>query len=149
MPNIAIAFREEIVRISRKEARSQIRFTKKAAIQHRREIAALKRQVALLERRLKFLVKRSASSSVPTSSEANTKLRFVAKGLRSHRNRLGLSANDFGQLAGVSANTVYAWEAGKSAPRREQLAKIAAIRALGKREALQRLGAHATRSAKK
>jgi DNA-binding XRE family transcriptional regulator len=149
VPNIAIALREEIVRISRKEIRGQIGSTKKAATQHRREIAALKRQVALLERQLKFLVKRTTSSSAPTAPEAGTKLRFVAKGLRSHRNRLGLSAADFGKLAGVTAHTIYAWEAEKSVPRRGQLAKIAAIRALGKREALQRVSIHPARSAKK
>jgi DNA-binding transcriptional regulator YiaG len=44
-----------------------------------------------------------------------------------------------GALVGVSAQTVYNWEAGKSRPRQQQLAAIAAIRKLGKREAQARL----------
>jgi transcriptional regulator with XRE-family HTH domain len=58
--------------------------------------------------------------------------------------RLGLSAGDFGKLVGVSANSVYAWESGSTIPRREQLAKIAALRAVGKLEAAKRLEAART-----
>jgi DNA-binding transcriptional regulator YiaG len=68
----------------------------------------------------------------------------VAKGLKSHRARLGLSAADFGKLVGVSGKSVYAWESGSSAPRRAQLARIAAVRALGKREAARHLKARAS-----
>jgi DNA-binding XRE family transcriptional regulator len=146
VPNIASVLREEIVRISRRGTRAQIEATKKAAAQHRHDIAELKRQVALLQRQIKFIAKRVSSSPGTAASEAaGTKLRFVAKGLRSHRNRLGLSAGDFGRLVGASANSVYAWETGKSVPRRAQLARIAAIRVLGKREALARLKAAGAR----
>jgi DNA-binding XRE family transcriptional regulator len=146
VPNIASVLREEIVRISRRGTRAQIEATKKAAAQHRHDIAELKRQVALLQRQVKFIAKRVSSPPGTAASEtAGTKLRFVAKGLRSHRNRLALSAGDFGRLVGASANSVYAWETGKSVPRRAQLARIAAIRVLGKREALARLKAAGAR----
>jgi DNA-binding transcriptional regulator YiaG len=46
---------------------------------------------------------------------------------------LGLSAADMGVLLGVSAQTVYNWEAGKTLPRTAQLSAIAAIRKMGKR----------------
>jgi DNA-binding transcriptional regulator YiaG len=39
-----------------------------------------------------------------------------------------------GTLIGVSAQTIYNWEAGKTRPRQNQLAAIAAIRKMGKRE---------------
>ncbi len=143
MPNIGSVLREEILRLSRKETRSQTTATKKAAAQHRRDIAALKRQVADLQRQVTLLLKRAAKgdSSTPSARDAkgSAKLRFVAKGLRSHRARLGLSAGDFGKLVGASGQSVYAWETGKTVPRREQVAKIAAIRAMGKREAVERL----------
>jgi len=35
---------------------------------------------------------------------------------------------------GVSAQTIYNWEAEKSRPRRQQLAAIASVRKLGKRQ---------------
>jgi DNA-binding transcriptional regulator YiaG len=44
-----------------------------------------------------------------------------------------------GILLGVSAQTVYHWEAGKSRPRQQQLIAIAALRKLGKRKALAQL----------
>jgi DNA-binding transcriptional regulator YiaG len=140
MPNIASILRDEIVRLSRKEHRSQSTATKRAASQHRRDIAALKRQVAVLGRQIVLLTRRSLQVQSPvTGGSKGTKRRFVAKGLRSHRMRLGLSASDFGKLIGASANSVYAWETGKAVPRPEQVARIATVRALGKREAERRL----------
>ena len=61
-------------------------------------------------------------------------------GLKTHRKKLGLAAKDYGKLLGVSSLTIYNWEAGKSKPRRSQLPRIVAVRGIGKREALKRLG---------
>jgi DNA-binding transcriptional regulator YiaG len=63
-------------------------------------------------------------------------LRFPASGLASHRNRLGLSAADFGKLLGVSGQSVYKSETGEVKPHRAQLEAIAAVRKMGRREAL-------------
>src|SRR5262249_24468236 len=49
MPNIASLLKEEISRLSRREIRMQVEATKRATTQHRRHIAALKRQVAKLQ----------------------------------------------------------------------------------------------------
>ena len=65
--------------------------------------------------------------------------RFSAHGLKTHRERVGLSAADYSKLVGVTAQTVYSWEQGKSKPRDEQLAALVAVRDLGMREALKRL----------
>jgi hypothetical protein len=43
------------------------------------------------------------------------------------------------KLIGASALSVYKWEAGTTHPRQQQVAAIAAIRGLGKREAAERL----------
>ena len=149
MPNVGSVLRDEIKRLSRREIRLQTEPTKKATTQNRHHIAALNRKVAQLERQLALLARHAArqqaTNRAPAVDGTAPKLRFVAKGLRSHRNRLGLSAGDFGKLVGVSANSVYAWESGTTIPRRAQLAKIAALRTMGKREAATRLQA-ATRS---
>jgi DNA-binding transcriptional regulator YiaG len=50
-----------------------------------------------------------------------------------------LSAADFSKLLGVSALSIYKWESGKTRPRQAQLAKIAAVRPMGKREAFAKL----------
>ena len=66
-------------------------------------------------------------------------VRFTAKGLRSQRKRLGLSAANYGKLIGVTGQTIYSWEGETSRPRKQQFAPIAALRHIGKREALARL----------
>ena len=140
MPNIGTVLREEISRLSRRESRSQVDATKKATAQHRRDIAALKRQVAQLQRQVTLLSHKVLGAPPAVSSGSTEKrVRFVAKGLRSQRNRLGLSQTDLGTLLGVSAQSIYNWESESAHPRDEQLAKLAALRRIGKREAAERL----------
>src|SRR5437762_1914978 len=146
MPNIGALLKQEIVRLARKESRAEGQATKKASAQHRRHIAALKRHVTTLERQLALLQRRAFGSQGGTPRTDVQKLRFVAKGLKSQRGRLGLSAADYGKLVGVSAQSVYNWEQGNANPRPEQLKMIAAVRAMGKREAQARLGPSGAKS---
>ena len=143
MPNIGALLKQEMARLSRREIRAHLQATKKASSQYRKHIAALKRQVAALERQVALLGRRAptAQASAPAA-----KMRFVAKGLKSQRSRLGLSAAEYGRLAGVSAQSVYNWEQGHATPRPEQLKVIATLRNAGKRDAqrlLEQLGAKA------
>jgi DNA-binding transcriptional regulator YiaG len=142
MPNIGSLLKEEISRLCRKEIRSQVEPLRKASAAYRREIAALKRQMSVVERANAHLAKRSAKTeAVSTKGEPNRPLRFVAKGLVSLRARLGLSASELAKLLGVSDQSVYNWEHKRATPRKEQLAALATIRTLGKREARARLEA--------
>ena len=151
MPNIGSVLKEEIVRLSRKESRSQVDSTKKVTIRQRRDIAELRRQVAQLERQVALLSRKTlgAPAVVPADGRGRP-ARFSAKGLHVQRERLGLSAEDLGKLLGVSGQSIYNWEHEKARPRAEQLAKVAALKGVGKREAkarLEKLGA-ATKKAK-
>jgi DNA-binding transcriptional regulator YiaG len=140
MPNIGAILKNEISRICRREIRRQVQPVRKASAGFRHDIAALKRQAQELQRLAATLAKRAPPAAVDQApASAERPLRFVAKGLRSLRNRLGLSASDLAKLMGVSDQSVYNWELKKTTPRREQLATLAAIRSLGKREAQQRL----------
>ena len=142
MPNIGTLLKQEIARLARKETRGQVDPARKAITQHRRDIAALKRQVADLERQLKLVARRAAPPVASAAAAGSPKAyRFVAKGLRSLRKRLALSAAQFGALAGVSAQSVYNWEHESAVPRGAQLAKIAALRGITRRDALQQLQA--------
>jgi DNA-binding transcriptional regulator YiaG len=140
MPNLLSVLNEKIRRLARREIRGRTQKTRRLTAQHRRDIAALKRQVAALARTVAFLEKqeqrRVASPPVPQEAKG---VRFSARSVRAQRARLGLSAKDFGRLVGVSALTIYSWESGKSRPRKKQLAGLAAVRRLGKREARKRL----------
>jgi len=141
MANFASLFSDGIRRTARREIRAQTRKTRRLTAQHRRDIAALKRQVAVLARTVAFLEKqeqRRVASPTPLPQDAKG-VRFSARSVKAQRARLGLSAKDFGRLVGVAALTIYSWESGKSRPRARQLAGLAAVRHLGKREARQRL----------
>jgi DNA-binding transcriptional regulator YiaG len=139
MPNVASLLKEEISRLSRREIRKHVATLRKIAAAHRRDIAAIKRQLIELQRRTAALARRKDSEAGSDSRVAERPLRFVAKGLRSLRTRLGLSAPALAQLINVSTQTIYNWEHKKANPRKEQLTRLAALRLMGKREAKARL----------
>ncbi|MEN6334097.1 MAG: hypothetical protein ABFE01_07525 [Phycisphaerales bacterium] len=140
MANIAGVFREEILRLARKELRKQTSAFKRASAQYRRDIAELKRRISDLQRRLTPVEKQAARTTVSPVAQTDAQgVRFTAKGLRSQRKRLALSAADYGKLVGVTGQSIYSWESETSRPRKQQVARIAAIRHLGKREAMARL----------
>lgn len=140
MPNIATALRGEISRLARKEVRGQSETLRKASAQRRRDIAEMKRRISELQRKVTFLEKqvlKGAPSQVVAADAVG--VRFSAKGLRSHRNRLGLSAGAYGKLIGVTGQTVYKWESEAVRPRKQQQALLAALRRMGKKETRARL----------
>ena len=150
MPNLAQTLKEEIARLARRELRRETKTVKKASAQHRRTLAQLKRQVTALQRQTALLEKQvcQCCSSAPVAEEPK-KIRFTAKGLRSDRKRLDLSAADYAKLVGVDLKSIYRWEAGKSRPRQAQVLALAAVRGLGKREVAARLAAVTKKTAKK
>ena len=140
MANLGTLLKQEIARIARKESKAAVEPLRKAGAAHRREIAALKREVVELQRTVRAL-SRGAKAAAPAAGPAARPARFSAKGLKTLRARTGLSAADFGRLAGVSGQSIYGWEAGKTAPGPKQRSALAALRGLGKREAVRRLDA--------
>jgi DNA-binding transcriptional regulator YiaG len=144
MPNIGNVLKSEIARIARKEIRGETLQLKKQNAQYRSEIAALKRRLAGLEQQQKRQSKTSAGSTAGEEEPAQRGFRFSAKGLATRRQKLGLSARELGALLGVSAQSVYHWEQGKSRPRASQVQAISGLRRLGKREAVARLNALGT-----
>jgi DNA-binding transcriptional regulator YiaG len=148
MSNFAAQLKTEISRIAKKESRTQAAVLKKAQTTHRAEIADLKRRIASLEAVVRRLGKTSARSTTPAKEDHEPQgLRFRADGFASLRKKFGVSAAQMALLLGVSNQSVYHWETGKSKPRAAQLQAIAAVRKLGKKEVAQRLAAHAQESA--
>ncbi len=140
MPNIGSVLKEEISRLARRELRGQVAGMKKASAQYRRHIAALRRQVAKLESQVSLLRGKVLDHTASAPEDTGTRrVRFAPRALRSQRERLGLSATDYGRLLGVSAQSVYNWEHETARPRGEQIKRLAALRAMGKREARARL----------
>jgi DNA-binding transcriptional regulator YiaG len=140
MPNLGSILKDEIRRLARREIRSQVAVTKRVATQHRRDIAELKRLVKSMANRLVFLESQEKKRvSKPVTETPTGQVRFSPRWLKAHREKLGLSAADYGRLVGVSGLTIYNWEGGKAKPRQEKMTALAAIRGLGKREAIKRL----------
>ena len=143
MANLATTLKDEIRRLAKKEIKAQTTATKKAVVQYRREITQLKRQVREQDKKIAKLQAREgvagAQPAVDTDEAETDAVRFSPAWVKSQRTRLGLSAADYGKLVGVSPLTIYNWEHGKNRPRRAQLAALAAVRGIGKREAAAKL----------
>jgi len=142
MPNIAAVFREEMTRLARKEVKARTESMRKSIAQYRHDIASMKRTIAEQRKEIDFLKGREAKrikSGPDPKASLNGNVRWSARSVRSQRKRLGLSAEDFGRLIGVSPQTVYNWEQGTSRARDEQFAAFREVREIGRREARRRL----------
>ena len=141
MPNLATALKDEIRRLAKKEVKAATRSTRQAVAQYRRDIASLKRLVQVQLKDIAFLKvqERKRLHQPPTTDQPLEGVRFSVRTVRAQRQRLGLSAEDYSKLVGVSPITVYNWEHGKGRPRKERLAALVALRKVGRREALKKL----------
>lgn len=144
MNSFSNALKSEIARVARKELKDEMLALKKAASSHRSEIAALKREVKALASLVK-LAQRTVKAAAPKVEEKAVdagqprRIRFSAEAFAAQRAKLGISQAQMAELVGASALSVYKWESGKVQPRAAQLARIAAMRKLGKREVAARL----------
>ncbi len=145
MPNIANLLKEEISRLARKEIRSactplqqQLRELRKTVRQQRETIDSLQQRVNQLQ----------ALSSSPTEKileasaiDDDKQIRLSGSSIKKHRQRLGLSQGELGQLLNVSTNTIVRWEQGTSKPRAAYRTGLAQIRTMGVREVKKLLAA--------
>jgi cell division protein FtsB len=81
MSTFANQLKSEIARIAKKEIRGETNQLKQASSKYRSEIAALKRQVTLLEAAIKKLGKGQPKPVKAEADETQDKLRFRAPGL--------------------------------------------------------------------
>ncbi len=141
MTTFAIALKDEVRRIARKEIRARTSGTARAVIQFRREIAQLRRQLREMRGRLARVeaMSRRAPSGPTPQEVAESDIRFSARSVRAQRRRSGLSGKDYAHLVGVSPLTIYNWETGKTRARPGQFAALVALRGMGKREARLKL----------
>ena len=143
MANLATVLKSEIARLARKEVRAETSAMRKAVSKYRSDIADLKRTIKDQQRQINALSSQQAkqSKAVKPAKDGVGNVRFSPKGLRSHREKLGISAADYASLVGVSPQTIYLWEHEQTRPRKSQVAALAEVRKLGVREAQRRLEA--------
>ena len=137
MPKLATVLKDEITRLARKEVRAESLPMRKAAVQSRTDINALKRRVTALEKQVASLSKAATIKKTETASDPAT-IRFSAKGFGTLRRRLGLSAAEMGFLLDASDQSIYKWERGVR-PRPNQMPKIATLRKMSKQQVAELL----------
>ena len=90
MPNINAVVNQQISRLAKRVVNASTLSTRRLVTQHRRDLAALKRQMALAVKSLAFLEKqekkRTAQLPLPEKGED---IRFRADGLKTHRGEIG------------------------------------------------------------
>ena len=136
MPNIAGVLKEEICRLAKKEAKAATTQLQRASVQYRSDIAKLKKLVGQQSKEIVALRKKEQPQAV---EESDQNIRFSARSVKAQRQRTALSAANYAKLVGVSEITIYNWESGKTKPQKAQLDALAAVRGIGKREALKKL----------
>ena len=143
MANVITALKAEIARIARKEAKQAVAPLRKPANATRLTLADLKRRVAALEQENKQLAASLSKIPQPAPAEEPAKAKgwVSGKGVRSLRQKLGLSQEAFAQLVGVSPNAVYQWEhkSGMLRLHANTRAAVMSVRELGAREAKAKL----------
>ena len=161
MANLASTLKEEISRIASREIRQQTAGTAKAVTRLEREIAALNRRLDALQDKPSSppkegapkqtagkkktgktaATKKQTTKAAPASDKQSLRSSFSAAALKAHRERLGLSADNYGRLIGVSGLSIYNWEQEKARPREGSIEALMTIKRIGKREAAKRLEA--------
>ncbi|HNS82042.1 MAG TPA: helix-turn-helix domain-containing protein [Kiritimatiellia bacterium] len=153
MANVMNVLKSEIVRLARKEAKSETAPARRIMAAQRGLIADLRRQVGAMQKELNVLKKNVASSGRAVLEKAQPKGRFwiTGKGVRALRKKLGLTQADFARLAGVSVPTIVNWESSKgkvSIRRKEIPARLQAMRGMNRRAAAEILGKRKSKRAK-
>lgn len=139
MSALAKQLKSEIVRVATKQVRTHLQQVRKTVVQQKRENIALKKRVASLERLLARQAPAEKVAKAVQPKAGRSALRFSAVGFANLRKKLGLNAAQTALVLGVSDQSVYKWEQGKSRPRASQLQSIAQLRAMGKRAVAKRL----------
>ena len=144
MTTLINSLKAEIARVARKELKDELLTIRKTTSAHRSEIATLKRQVKTLTSELKAHKRTVKSAGTPASMVGEAAptprgFRYNSERFAALRAKLGLTQAEMAKLIGASSLSVHKWEKGPVQPRAAQLARIAAVMKLGKREATEKL----------
>jgi DNA-binding transcriptional regulator YiaG len=136
MGKVETVLKDEIARLSRREARRLMTKPVEDLRRLRRRVAELEGEVcAMKAARAEEQVKTKIRAATETvAGGLATTIRMTPRLIRSLRSRLVISQAELARLVGVSTVAVGQWESGRSRPRPETKARIAALRSVGRRE---------------
>ena len=126
MGRLESALKEEILRLSKKQARALL-------APHIAEVRRLKKRIGDLQVEVSRLKRERAKDEV--SSKEGARARLSPGLIKKLRKRLNISQPDLALLVDVSPAAVGFWETGKSSPRPNTKARLVALRSLGRRDA--------------
>jgi len=145
MPDVARVLREEVQRLAKKQVKSGLTPIRRDNVRLKKQVADLRRELAALTRTSREWLARVTAvvttKETAVATERAATLRPTSKGLVRLRRRLDLTQVEFGKLLGVSGQAVLNWEGKGSRVRMRSanLAALAGIQKMGKREARRRL----------
>jgi DNA-binding transcriptional regulator YiaG len=128
----------EIRRLARKEVRATVTPVRKLVAELRRRVAQQRRLIAELERRSRRGARNERAAEAP--ADEGSQIRFSPAWVTKHRKKLKMSRRVYAKLVGVSAQSIFGWESGRTRPRRRALESWRRIRGKGKRELTALLG---------
>ena len=143
MANFGTAFKEEIARIAKKEAKKLVGSFVGQFFEMKKTVSTLKHKNASLEAQVSKLSKKTENTPKGIKLPPPEKLensRLGASNIIKLRTKLDLSRAEMAALLDVSQNSIFLWEKGEAKPREAAKAKIIALRALGRRKIHQMLG---------
>lgn len=105
MSDIGKALKDEIARISKREANSLLTPYIKTIRNLKREVAELRKQIGK-----PAATPPAETEAVATGKPEGKRARFTSKGITGMRKRFGLTRAQMATLCGVSANAVGLWE---------------------------------------
>jgi len=132
VPNLAGVLKGEIRRLARKEVRATVMPLRKLVTTMRRRIAQQRKLLSELERASKRTVNNARAQEAPASE--GTQIRFSPEWVKAHRKKVKMSRREYAKLIGVSAQSIFGWESGRTRPRRRALESWRRIRTMGLRE---------------
>ena len=145
MPDVARVLKEEVQRLAKRQVKAGLAPLKRDTVRLKKHVADLRCELTALTRTSRDLLARVtavvATKKTEVATERAAKLRPTSKGLVRLRRRLDLTQVEFGRLMGVSGQAVLNWERKGSRVRMRSanLAALAGIQTVGKREARRRL----------
>ena len=139
MGKVEEAVRSAIMRVVNRELRGSVVPLTRDVRELKRVVASLARSVAQLEKMAAEQARTAQQelSRLEAPEEEVETARFSPRLIGALRRRLKLTQGELGAVLGVSANSVQAWETGRSAPRGANRASLVALRKLGRREVKQ------------
>ena len=136
MPNVATILKQEISRISKKEAKSFFNAIPGLLKSMKRTVSAQGKKITALEATIRKMEQKTGSNeglALP-KPEKLEKARLGSGNIAKLRKKLDLTRAEMGKIIGASTNSIFLWENDKATPRATAKAKIIALRGLGKKE---------------